>query len=136
MKSVIAALLIVSLTAFLFACVKKTVSDSEIAGKTYVWEKEGFGGDFEITLQNDGTYLYSTGALSSYIGTGTWTAENGILTLKDTTGFGDTFRFSARDGELVFLSDGSDRFRYITVENGDRFFEQLGEKASRETGSV
>ena len=37
-----------------------------IAG-SYRYEKEGFGGDFVITLKADGTYTFYEGYLSSYI---------------------------------------------------------------------
>ncbi len=93
----------------------------EIGRNTYVWEKEGFGGDFTITLQNDGTYSYYAGMLSSYIGSGKWTVNDGILTMTETTGYDRTFRFSVKDDALVFISEGSDKFMYVTVENGDRF---------------
>ena len=49
--------------------------------KLYVWDKPGFGGDFTITLNADGTYSYYAGYLSSYIGVGTWKSENGVLTI-------------------------------------------------------
>ncbi len=94
-----------------------------VAGKTFVWEKEGFGGDFTITLDTDGRYEFYEGFLSSYIGSGNWTVEGGVLTMTEDpeNGYPLEFRFEVRDGELFFLADGSDEFIYTEVEDGDRF---------------
>ncbi len=91
------------------------------AGKTYVWEKEGFGGDFTITLDEDGKYTYYVGYLSSYIGMGEWKIEDGVLTLTENSGYDLTFRFRVGDGELVYIKEGSSEFMHVTVEDGDRF---------------
>lgn len=90
----------------------------------YVWEKGGFGSDFIITLEKDGTFWYSAGSLSSYIGVGEWTVDDGILTMTETISYDLTFRFSVEEDALVFISEGSDRFMYVTVENGDKFMAQ------------
>lgn len=93
---------------------------------TYVWCKEGFGGKFMISLYDDGTYGYMEGILSSYYGTGTWTNENGFITLKKHKVDSDEdrvfrFRLTGNDG-MVFIADGSDNFTYVHVADGDRFF--------------
>ena len=111
----------------LTACQKSSktdenVTEKDISGKSYVWEKEGFGGDFVITLYDDGTFEYYEGNLSSYIGSGSWTLEKGIVTLEeDESGYGFSFRFAVRAGELVYLSEGSDTFIYTKVSEGDHF---------------
>ena len=92
-----------------------------IAGKTFVWEKEGFGGDFTITLNADGTYQYYEGFLSSYIGLGTWTVENGTVVLTEQGGQDSVYRFAVKDGALIYESDDSDGFLYVDVTDGDRF---------------
>ena len=46
----------------------KTITAEDLAGKTYEYEKEGFGGNFTIQLKEDGTFTYYEGGLSSYIG--------------------------------------------------------------------
>ena len=92
-----------------------------IGEKRYVWEKEGCGGDFTISIFEDGTYEYYEGYLSSYIGSGTWDITDGILTLQENSGYDFIFRFSIVDGNLVFISEGSSRFIYTDVENGDLF---------------
>lgn len=52
------------------------------AGK-YVCETPGFGGDFSISINADGTFQYYEGALSSYIGMGKWSFNNNKITLSD-----------------------------------------------------
>ena len=114
---------------FLVSCASSAgvPSDEEltesVAGKTFVWEKGGFGGDFTITLDTDGRYEFYEGFLSSYIGSGNWTVEGGVLTMTEDpeNGYPLEFRFEVRDGELFFLADGSDKFIYTEVEDGDRF---------------
>ena len=98
----------------------ETESNDKIGGRVYVWEKEGAGGDFTIVLLNDGTYSYYAGPVSSYIGMGKWTVEDGILTMKEISS-GFMFRFSVKNDELVFISEGSNSFSYVNVEDGDRF---------------
>ena len=92
-----------------------------VGGNTYVWEKEGFGGDFPITRNEDGTYEYYVGFLSSYIGSGNWTVEGSELTMTETTGFDCVYLFTVEDDTLVLVSEGSSEFTYVTVEDGDRF---------------
>ena len=69
-KRIVICILVLGM-ALSLACGKTdgSLRDS-VAGKTFVWEKEGFGGDFTITLNADGTYQYYEGYLSSYIGFG------------------------------------------------------------------
>lgn len=76
MKKVLTVLLLLlSIVIILCACEGGNGGDSktnmDISGKSFVWEKPGFGGDFTITLQKDGKYQYYAGFLSSYIGMGT-----------------------------------------------------------------
>ena len=100
-----------------------------IGGNSYVWEKEGFGGYFVITLVKDGTFSYYEGMLSSHIGLGNWTVNDGILTLTEKYGNKRTYRFSAEDGALVFIGEGSDRFIYVSVMDGDRFIKDNSKSA-------
>ena len=93
----------------------------QLAGKTFVREKGGFGSDFTISLMEDGSCEFYEGALSSVIGVGFWTVEDGVLTLSDTDGYQAAYRFAVKNGALVFLAEESGRFVYLTVEDGDRF---------------
>lgn len=100
-----------------------------IGGNSYVWEKEGFGGYFVITLQKDGTFSYYEGMLSSHIGLGNWTVKDGILTMSEKQGKERIFRFSADDNALVFIGEGSDRFVYVSVMDGDKFIKDNSKTA-------
>ena len=97
------------------------LAQAQSDGSVFVWEKEGFGGDFAILLRYDGTYAYYVGPLSSYIGTGSWTLEDGIITLKDDTGYGFVHRFRNEDKVLRYIAEGSDGFMGVKVSDGDRF---------------
>ena len=128
-KLFIVLLILLSVVAIFSACGGKggnSKVNNDISGKTFVWEKPGFGGDFTITLQKDGKYQYYVGFLSSYIGMGTWTEENGIVTLTETSGYDNVFRFEVKDGGLSFIAEGSSKFMYVTVEDGDIFLPKDG----------
>ena len=119
MKSVFIVLLMV-MALLLSACSGQDIS-AAVSGKTFTWEKEGFGGDFTITLNEDGSYRYYEGFLSSYIGSGDWSVKNDTVVMTEKGGYDAVFRFSVKDGDLIYRSDGSDRFIYTAVEDGDRF---------------
>ena len=104
----------------------------------YRYTGEGIGGDFTITLSESGRFQYYEGMLSSYIGMGHWTVEDGILTLKDDVGLGKIIdnedgtasfentegfvnRFKMEDGKLVFIAEGSDNFLYVKLDDGAIF---------------
>lgn len=134
MKKVLTILLLLlSIVIILCACEGGNGGDSktnmDISGKSFVWEKPGFGGDFTITLQKDGKYQYYAGFLSSYIGMGTWIEENGIVTLTETSGYDNVFRFAVKDGSLSFIAEGSSKFMYVNVEDGDLFLLKDGQSS-------
>ncbi|MBO4615727.1 MAG: hypothetical protein J5717_00095 [Lachnospiraceae bacterium] len=97
---------------------------SELPGAVYVWEKEGFGSPFYITLNSDGTFQYYVGAFSSHIGMGRWNKDDSVLTLTEDekqTGYGATFTFEIQDDNLIFVQKKSAAFGGVTVEDGDKF---------------
>ena len=96
-----------------------------IAGE-YKYEKEGFGGDFMLTLKPDGTYTFYEGALSSYIGSGTWDIYYGALYLNEDpeTGYAFKFVLGVEDGQLVYMADFSDEFMYVKVADKEKFIKQ------------
>lgn len=100
------------------------VLEEQAEGTVYQYEKEGFGSAFTITLYNDGTFAYYEGALSSYMGMGTWQQEGDLVTLHDEQHFQNHFRFEGED--LVFAAEGSTNFMYVDVAEGDRFVRQSG----------
>lgn len=99
------------------------ITESDIAGKTYVYEKDGFGGDFTIKINSDGTFIYSEGFLSSYIGVGKWTLDGGELVLTDDKDTGRPLenRFKVANGELVFQAEASSNFTHIKAADGEKF---------------
>ncbi len=125
MKRIVAALLMLCVFLSFPGC-DREVGGAGISGKTYCWEREGFGGDFCIVLHEDGTMSYYEGLLSSHLGMGTWTLEKGILTITEgeKTGYAAANRFRVEEDAIVFLAEGSDNFLYLKVTDGDRFFIQ------------
>ncbi|MBO4298371.1 MAG: hypothetical protein J5998_06200 [Clostridia bacterium] len=93
---------------------------SYLAG-TYRYEGEGFGGDFTITLNADGTYAFYEGPLSSYIGSGEWYVYWNALNLTEEGGLELEFMFEYEDDALLFYAAGSDDFPYVTVPDMGRF---------------
>ena len=91
-----------------------------LADQVYIYEKEGFGSDFYITLNSDGSMRCSEGALSSYFGLGTWKLDGDtvILTTDDEKFVN---RFAVEDGTLVYQSADSTGFMYLTVSDGEKF---------------
>ncbi len=116
------ALCALMLVASLAGCANDPTEENP-AGKIYVYEKDGFGGAFTLSIAEGGEMSYYEGALSSHIGHGNWTLEDGILTISEDNGRGSLRinRF-AFDGEsLAFVADGSDNFIYLKLEEGARF---------------
>ena len=93
-------------------------STNDISDKVYTYYKEGFGSDFTITLRKDGTSSFYEGVLSSYLGEGSYTIENDILTLK-TPEF--TNYFKVYDNELEFIEENSSNFPYIKIKDKEKF---------------
>ena len=92
----------------------------DLSGNVYYWEKGGFGGAFMIMLQSGGKFAYYEGVLSSHIGFGTWSVSGRILTLKESGG-DKVFLFYVGENEITFIKEGSSKFTYADVEDGDRF---------------
>ena len=92
-----------------------------IAG-TYRYDGEGFGGDFTITLNADGTYTFYEGALSSYTGMGTWyTAHDAVYMNEGDAGFDLSFMFGVEGDSLIYLAWGSDAFPHVELPDEARF---------------
>ena len=92
---------------------------------TYQYEGEGFGGDFTLTLNADGTYTFYEGALSSYMGAGTWDVyDNAVYLTEGEGGLDLSFMFGAVENALVYLAGGSDPFVHVRVQDGERFVKQ------------
>lgn len=117
-----AAALALTLLVLLPAGCGGRVNPDDLAGRTYVYEKEGAGGSFTLTLAEDGTFQYYEGYLSSYVGMGVWSLEDNVLTLTEgDNGYGWVNRFTAARRGLTFLAEGSDNFLYVKVKDGEKF---------------
>ena len=64
---------------------------------------------------------YVVGKSFVYEKEGSWSIEDNMIILTD-----EKFqnRFEIRKGKLIFRSEGSDNFTYITVKDGEAFKEQ------------
>lgn len=106
----------------LLAGCSRQIRPEDIAGRTYRYEKDGVGGPFTIRLEEDGTFTYYEGSLSSYIGVGTWTLEGDTLCVTDEgAGKGWKNYFRAEKDALTFREEGSENFIYLKVAGGERF---------------
>lgn len=128
MKKIIACVLILVCLFCITACSRskgegKDIQDT-IVNKTFVYEKEGAGGEFTIQINDDGTFEYYEGLLSSYIGTGSWVLESDILVLSDDA-YPFVNRFEVKDGDLVFSSEDSSNFLYVKVADGEHFCKHI-----------
>ncbi|MBQ6375274.1 MAG: hypothetical protein IJJ45_12410 [Clostridia bacterium] len=88
---------------------------------TYRYEGEGFGGDFTITLNADGTYTFYEGPLSSYQGGGIWSVHGDTVHMTEKNIPGPEFLFAIEGDALVYLAWGSSVFPYVEVSDADRF---------------
>lgn len=122
MKRISCMLLALCLLLCCACAAPREFTAEDVSGKAYTYEKEGFGSDFVISIYPDGRFFYYVGALSSYIGMGNWTVEEGILTLTDDAGgYHYSNRFRIGKNTLTYLAEGSTGFMYLTPEDGDRF---------------
>lgn len=106
----------------LLAGCSRQIRPEDIAGRTYRYEKDGVGGPFTIRLEEDGTFTYYEGSLSSYIGVGTWTLEGDTLCVTDE-GAEKSWKnyFRAEKDALTFREEGSENFIYLKVAGGEKF---------------
>ena len=93
---------------------------TQIAG-TYRYEGEGFGGDFTITLNADGTYTFCEGYLSSYLGGGSWDIYCNAVYMTEENGFDLKFMFGVEDNALTYIKMNSDDFPCVKVKDSERF---------------
>lgn len=122
------------LVLLLFAACNSQHSTMNIAGKAFIYEKKGAGGDFIIYFGKDGTFNYYEGALSSHIGMGTYTVDGDIVTMTgdktsridpdtgNAESYERTFVFRIGADSITFVADGSDNFTYVKVPDSGRFY--------------
>ena len=95
-----------------------------VAGQSFKYEKDGFGGDFTITVNEDGSFSYCVGLLSSYIGHGSWKITDGRITLTDHGDLGFKNTFEINSGRLIWLEEESTGFMYMEISDGAVFYEE------------
>lgn len=80
-------------------------------------------GDFTITIYDDGTFQCYETPISSYIGMGCYSIEKDVVALKeDEAGCtGDINYYQIVDGNLSFIRDNSDNYRFVPLEDGSSF---------------
>ena len=123
MRKGIFSILLVFVLLCGIANAEEKVDGIDIAG-TYQYEGEGFGGDFKITLNADGTYEFYEGSLSSYMGGGTWIRVDDTVHMIEENGYDLKFTFEIQNDALVYSAAGSDAFLYVDVSDGERFVRQ------------
>ena len=121
MKKSIAIVIFMVLTLLFIGCGSGKDYSDYVIGKTFVYENEGFYGDFTISIKDDGTFIYYEGMASSYIGIGKWAIEQNTITLTDEL---FTNIFEIEKGKMIWRSDGSDNFTYVEVKDGEAFNEE------------
>jgi hypothetical protein len=131
--------LLVSFAICLIVCIftacstnKKTI---DICGKTYVYDKEGFGSDFIISFYENNKFYYCEGMLSSYIAYGTWEIKNNIITLQDDDPhFYNSFIL--KENKLIWQEKTSSNFLYLKISDGDTFSEADDNYISTKKGLI
>lgn len=102
----------------------ETIFEKEIKSwisGTYRYEGEGMGGDFEITLNPDGTYTFSEGPLSSYRGAGIWMTYYHAVYMTEENGLELQLMFGVEENLLIYLESGSDGFPSVKLPDKARF---------------
>ena len=94
---------------------------TDIVAGRYKYVGDGFGGDFTITLNADGTYTFCEGPLSSYVGTGTWSIAYDAVYMNDDTELELSFTFGVESDTLIYLAWGSDAFLHVELPDEARF---------------
>ena len=80
--------------------------------------------DFSITFSPDGTYSWYETPISSFIGIGTYSIKDGILTMTDNaemTGTGRVNSFTVSGDRLYYIADGSDNFLMVKLDDNAEF---------------
>lgn len=81
---------------------------------------------FSIKLNEDGTCTYYETVISSYFGMCRYRVEGDTVIIEDhgipsEKPLKHTFKFKYENEKLVFIAEGSDRFMFVKLEDGDVF---------------
>ncbi len=114
-------LLIILAVLTLSGCGKNEASTpDEKAEGMYMWVGEDeFKNTASVTLKEDGTFMMCFSPLSSYIGQGEYTEENGRLVLNTDDG-NFTYAFDVTEDGIMFDGGSSSEFKWFSeLSNGD-----------------
>ena len=124
-KRLICFFILIGLTLCFF--VSCNSEEYEVLGKTYVYEKEGFGGSFTIRFTESGRVDYYEGMLSSHLGIASWSRDGNTITVSESVqGHYKKYVFKVKKDRIEYVEDGSDNFMYMRLDDGARFFEKEG----------
>lgn len=121
-KVILLAVLCV-LTFFSCAGSKKSEPDENEVVAAYSWGswEEDLEHTAFVMLMNDGTFQFTFSPLSSYIGHGSYTMEDGKLILETSDGE-YVYTFDMAENSIVFDGENSSDFTwYSDFEDGDVF---------------
>ncbi len=80
--------------------------------------------DFYISFSPDGTYTWYETPISSFIGSGTYSINDGVITMTDDaemTGTERVNKFTISGESIYYAAEGSDNFHLVTLADQDRF---------------
>ncbi|MBO7530230.1 MAG: peptidoglycan DD-metalloendopeptidase family protein [Lachnospiraceae bacterium] len=80
--------------------------------------------DFYISFSPDGTYTWYETPISSFIGSGTYSIDDGVITMTDDvnmTGIERVNIFTISGESIYYAAEGSDNFNLVTLADQDRF---------------
>ena len=83
------------------------------------YTRPGFGSDAVISINEDGTYSYSPGALSSFFDQGNWQLKGNRLTMYSAGG--DKWYFTVKGDTLEFVEGETEMIVKTYLEKGQIF---------------
>ena len=123
MIKVILLALLCALTFFSCSESKKTETDLNEVVASYSWGSwdEDIEHTASVTLMNDGTFQFTFSPISSYIGYGSYTIDDGKLILETSDGE-YIYTFSMAENSIIFDGENSSEFTWFSdFEDGDVF---------------
>ena len=123
MEKLTAFIMCISLALLISACGKNSETSLKPGIYTLQNAEKNVPGDFTITVYDDGTFQYYETPVSSYIGMGHYSIEKNVITLKeDEAGCtGDINCYQISDGNLLFIDNTSDNYRFVPLKDGALF---------------
>ena len=88
-----------------------------------MYEKEGKGGPFTLTFNDNGKFACYEGSILSYMTAGTWELNGDTVTLKYSLDENSekTVYFKVNDRDLIYIDEKSDNFSSVKVNDGEKF---------------